>query len=37
MANLIEQAKTKADELLTGAYQAAVAKGILPDGVECKG
>ena len=37
MANLIEQAKTKADELLRSAYQSAAAKGILPDGVDFKG
>ena len=37
MANLIEQAKTKADELLRSAYQSAAAKGILPEGVDFKG
>ena len=37
MANLIEQAKLKADELLREAYAAAAAKGILPEGAELKG
>ena len=37
MANMIEQAKAKADELLVSAYQAAAAKGILPEGAEIKG
>ena len=37
MANLIEQAKLKADELLREAYASAAAKGILPEGAELKG
>ncbi len=37
MANLIEQAKLKADELLREAYNTAAAKGILPEGVDFKG
>ena len=37
MANLIEQAKLKADELLQEAYASAAAKGILPEGAELKG
>ena len=37
MANLIEQAKQKADELLREAYASAAAKGILPEGAELKG
>lgn len=37
MANLIEQAKLKADELLREAYAAAAAKGLLPEGAELKG
>ena len=37
MANLIEQAKQKADELLREAYASAAAKGILPEGAEFKG
>ena len=37
MANLIEQAKLKADELLRAAYESAAAKGILPEGAELKG
>ena len=37
MANLIEQAKLKADELLRNAYASAAAKGILPEGAELKG
>ncbi len=37
MANLIEQAKLKADELLRAAYASAAAKGVLPEGVELKG
>ena len=37
MANLIEQAKEKANELLTVAYQAAAEKEILPAGAEFRG
>lgn len=37
MANLIEQAKLKADELLRDAYASAAAKGILPADAELKG
>ncbi|MBP3654905.1 MAG: arginine--tRNA ligase [Oscillospiraceae bacterium] len=37
MANLIEQAKLKADELLRAAYESAAAKGILPEGAELRG
>lgn len=37
MANLIEQAKLKADELLRDAYASAAAKGILPEGADLKG
>ena len=37
MANLVEQAKLKADELLREAYASAAAKGILPEGAELKG
>ncbi len=37
MANLIEQAKGKADELLKQAYAATADKGILPAGAELKG
>ena len=37
MANLIEQARLKADELLREAYSSAAAKGVLPEGVDFKG
>lgn len=37
MANLIEQAKAKADELLTQAYHTAADKGLLPKDVDFKG
>ena len=37
MANLIEQAKCSAEELLQAAYRAAVQEGTLPDGAELKG
>ena len=37
MANLIEQAKQNADELLHNAYAAAVAAGDLPSGAELTG
>jgi len=37
MANLIEQAKAKADELLIQAYHKAAEKGVLPQNVDFKG
>ena len=37
MANLIEQAKQNAEELLREAYAAAAEEGVLPSGAELKG
>ena len=37
MANLIEQAKNSAENLLREAYAAAVEEGILPTGAELNG